>query len=64
MISLIKNMNLKDFVKHLSDHIITFKIQTNSLNKINDLFNRKYEDDNENVLFNPFICKKDHRGMD
>ena len=41
-----KHVNLKDFVKHLSDHKnYTFKIQTNSLNKINDLFNRKYEDD-------------------
>ena len=58
-----KHVNLKDFVKHLSDHEnYTFKIQTNSLNKINDLFNRKYEDDNEMFYLTPLYIRKTIEG--
>ncbi len=58
-----KHVNLKDFVKHLSDHQnYTFKIQTNSLSKINDLFNAKYEEDSKMFYLTPLYIRKTIEG--
>ncbi len=59
-----KSVNLKDFVKYLSDQDNAFKIQSYSMNQINNLFNtRESENRNDEYSFlTPLYVRKSIEG--
>ena len=57
-----EDVNLKDFVKNLSDQDNKFKIQTNSLDKINELFNSKSDEENSIFCLTPLYIRKTIEG--
>ena len=57
-----KDVNLRDFVKHLSNQDNSFKIQSYTLNQINDLFNNKLKQNTDLFVLTPLYIKKTIEG--
>ena len=57
-----KDVNLKDFVKNLSNQDNSFKIQSYTMNQINDLFNNKLKENTDKFVLTPLYIKKTIEG--
>ena len=57
-----KDVNLRDFVKHLSNQDNSFKIQSYTLNQINQLFNNKLKQNTDLFVLTPLYIKKTIEG--
>ena len=55
-------VELKDFVKHLSDQDNAFKIQSYTMNQINNLFNYKLSEDDSKFVLTPLYIRKTIEG--
>ena len=53
-----KDFKLFDFVKHLSNQNNKFKIQSNSMNQLNTLFNEKLKENNDVAVLTPLYILK------
>ena len=57
-----KDVNLVDFVKNLSNQDNSFKIQSYTMNQINELFNNKLKENKDKFVLTPLYIKKTIEG--